>query len=229
MKALLLTAICCLVFAASFSQNVAGVDTRRLGSGMFLRSYFSTPFETKNKYSGIEGSPFVDDNWVLARLYIDSVQYFDSIKIRINAFENEVHYLDENDEEFQATSTFREILIIDKDSKSYGTVFRSGLYEDPNIYFQVLADGKKVQLLLKTKIEKWVTKAMFEESKTIFQQEKEIFFSVHNNLIKQNKSCTVLNEITGNDGDVLKFINDNMLKCNKEADMKRLAEFINSH
>lgn len=228
MKVFALSFMLSLVGAGMFSQNVAGVNPRQIGSGMFLRNYFTTPFESKEKYSGIEGSPYIDESWTLARLYVDSVQFFDSIKIRINAYENRVHFLDESNEEFQATGLFQRILIIDKDSKWFGVIFRSGLYEQPNIYFQVMTDGPKAQLLQKIKIEKWVTKAVFEESKTIFQPEKELFFATHNNLIKQNKDCAYLKELTAGNKVMLQFIKDNMLKCNKEADMKRIVQFINA-
>ena len=228
MRAIILTILVASCVLECFTQNVAGVNPRQIGSGMFLRNYFTTPFQGKEKYSGIEGSPFIDESWTMARLYVDSTQFFDSVKIRINAYENRIHFLDENNEEFQATGVFREILIFENSSKWYGTVFRSGFYEQPNTYFQVITDGPKAQLLQKIKIEKWVTKAIFEESKTIFQEEKEIFFAAHNNLIKQNKDCLTLDKLTGGDKDVLQFIKDNALKCNKEADMKRVVHFINA-
>ena len=85
-----------------------------------------------------------------------------------------------------------------------------------------------MQLLQKTKVEKWETKATFEESKTVFQQSKELFFAIHNNLFSQNKDCKALDELTRNDKDILQFIKNNELKCNKEADMKRIVNFINS-
>ena len=228
MKAFILTILLSVSLSICLSQTVAGVDTRRLGNGMFLRSYFTTPFQGKEKYSGIEGSPFIDEDWALARLYIDSIQFFDSVKIRINVFENRIHYLNDNNEEFQAINRFREVRVIDQSSKLFGAVFRSDFYEQPNIYFQVVAGGPKVQLLQKTKVEKWETKAAFEESKTVFQQSKELFFAIHNNLFNQNKDCKVLDELTRNVKDLLQFIKDNELKCNKEADMKRIVNFINS-
>ena len=228
MKVFAISFMLTLFGAETYAQNVAGVNPRQIASGMFLRSYFTTPFEAKERYSGIEGSPYIDENWTLARLYVDSIQFFDSVKIRINTYENCVHFLDEKNEEFQATGTFSRILIIDNDSKSFGVVFRSGLYEQPRTYFQVMEDGAKAQLLRRIKTEKWVTKAVFEESKTIFQQEAELFFAMHDNLIKQNKDCVALNDLTKGNEHVLQFIKANMLKCNKETDMKRIVHFINS-
>lgn len=228
MKALILIALLSICLAESYSQNLTSGNRRLPGDALFLRDYFTTPFQGKNKYGDIDGSPFVDDNWMLARLYIDSIQFFDSVKIRINLFENRIHYLNDDNEEFQAYNRFREIQVIDRSSKLFGAVFRSDFYEEPNIYFQVITDGPKVQLLQKTKVERWVTKAAFEESKTVFQQSKELFFAMHNNLFNQNKDCKALDELIMNNKDLLQFIKDNELKCNKEADMKRIVNFINS-
>jgi hypothetical protein len=229
MRAFIFAILFFICVSPALTQSLGpGLMTPPVGDALFLRDYFTTPFQGKAKYADVDGSPFVDDDWALARVYVDSVQFFDSIKIRINAFENRIHYLNDANEEFQAMNRFREIVITGRSSKLFGSVFRSGFLEQPQTYFQILADGPKAQLLQKIKVEKWSTKAAFEESKVIFQHEKELFFATKKSLVKQNKDCTDLKDLTADDKDVLQFIRDNALKCNKEADMKRVVYFINS-
>lgn len=225
MKTLLFCFFTVFILGAICAQT-GGPVTR--GSGLFLRNYFTTPFEVKSKYAGIEGSPFIDEEWMLARIYTDSLNYFDSVKIRINAFENTIHFLDEASTEYQATSLFYKIIFFDKASRLYGSEYRSGYYNEPHVYYQVLDNGPKACLLLRLKVDKFITKAMFEESKTVFQPAKEFVISMNNRISRYLKDCASVDEIAAPDKDISQFIKNNALKCNKEADLRRIVHYINS-
>lgn len=213
-------------YCSSYAQRIES-DSRGPSTRAFLRDYFTTPVK-QTESRGIEGSPFIFDEWLLANIRFLDDKTVDSIRIKLNASNNKVHYVDENGEELQAIGKFKEIKIIDNASTWNGTVFFSGFEKDKNSFFQMLMDGKKVMLLKKVKVIVWEAKAMFEEAKKEYQKENEFSFYVKHELIKQNKSCSQLTDAFKNESGLLDFILTNDLKCNKEADMRRIVEFVNS-
>lgn len=195
---------------------------------IYLRELFSQPFQSQ-KHAGINGSPFIYDNWLLASLKMTDDRVADSIYIRLNAFENKVHFKDENGEEMQAVSAIKEITITDNNLTWHGVIFRTGYKGGGNAFFQVLEDGKKMQLLKKIIVTKWETKALGEEDKKSFQLDEEIFFAGYDNLYKQNKKCTSLAEaFEKKQEEILHYVSANDIKCNKEEDMRKLVRFFNS-
>ncbi|MEP6700384.1 MAG: hypothetical protein ABJA85_03685, partial [Bacteroidota bacterium] len=174
-------------------QGGSGVMSNPGRPVIYLRELFSQPFQSQ-KHAGINGSPFIYDNWLLASLKMMDDRVADSIYIRLNAYENKVHFKDENGEEMQAVSAIKEITITDNNPTWHGVIFRTGYKGGGNAFFQVLEDGKKMQLLKKIIVTKWETKALGEEDKKSFQLDEEIFFAGYDNLYKQNKKCTSLAE-----------------------------------
>jgi hypothetical protein len=193
-----------------------------------LQDVFSTAVQPKGP-SGIEGSPFIMDDWLLANLTLFDGRIADSLYIRLNAFTNKIHFKDEKGEELEARIKIDEIKIIDENPAWHGLIFRTGYSGDMNSFFQVLADGKRIQLLKKIMIVKWETRALGEENRKSFQQEEELYYSANRDLFKGNKRCTYLAEVFETKQEkILDFISVNNIKCNKADDMKRLADFINS-
>jgi hypothetical protein len=202
-------------------------DRRGPSTRAFLRDYFTTPV-SRVATPAVDGSPFIFDEWLMARIrFMDDVMV-DSVYIKLNAYQGKVHYRDEAGDEFQAIGKIKEIKITDSLSPWKNTVFLSGFEKDKHSFFQIMLDGKKIMLLKKVKVNVWETKAMFEEAKKEFQKEDEFYFYVKYELIRQNKSCGQLEETFRNDAAILDFISANDLKCNKEADMRKVTEFINS-
>jgi hypothetical protein len=214
------------LFQNSYAQRIES-DGRPGSSRAFLRDYFTTPLKSAESQT-IQGSPFIFDDWLLANIRFMDDKTVDSIRIKINTYQNKIHYRDENGEELQAIGKFKEIKIVDNTSSWNGAVFFSGFEKEKNAFFQMMGDGKKIMLLKKVKVSVFETKAMFEESKKEFQQENEFYFYVKYELIRQNKSCSQLTDAFKNEAGLLDFILTNDLKCNKEADMKKIVEFINS-
>lgn len=212
------------IVAQSAGVSVSAPTNRPI----YLREIFSSPFEPKQR-AGIDGSPFLFDQWLLARIQLPDDRIADSIFIRLNAYSNKVHFKNENGEEMQASIPIKEITIIDNNPLWHNTVFRTGYTGDFKAFFQVLADGKKMQLLKKMVIIMWETKVLGGEDKKTFQPDQELFFSANGSLYKQNKKCSALTEIFGtNTEEILRFINTNDIKCNREDDMRKLVDYFNS-
>ncbi|MEO6610777.1 MAG: hypothetical protein ABIT05_01555 [Chitinophagaceae bacterium] len=195
---------------------------------IYLRDVFRQPFQTQ-KHAGITGSPFIFDNWMLASIMMADDRVADSVYIRLNAYENKVHFKDENGEEMQAIIAIKQITITDNNPTWHGVVFRSGYKGGGNAFFQVLQDGKNMQLVKKWMVNKWETKALGEEEKRSFQLEDEIYFAGYGNVYRQNKKCSMLSEaFEKKQEEILRFAATNDIKCNKEEDMRKLVRYFNS-
>jgi len=195
---------------------------------IYLRDVFSQPFQSQ-KHAGITGSPFIFDTWLLASVKMGDDRVDDSVYIRINAYENKLHFKDENGEEMQSSVAIKEITITDKNPTWHGAVFRSGYKGGGNAFFQVLEDGKNMQLLKKWMVNKWETKALGEEDKKSFQLEDEIYFGGYGNVYKQNKKCSMLAEaFEKKQEEILRYAATNDIRCNKEEDMRKLVRYFNS-
>jgi hypothetical protein len=102
----------------------------------------------------ITGSPFINDNWVLARVTLSSGKQIGPVSVKLNIESNELYYLDTAGKEMVAQNgSVRKVDCIDyyaKDSTRY--VFKSGYpaidKQDENFYYQVFTEGK-IELLAK--------------------------------------------------------------------------------
>ncbi|MEO7922377.1 MAG: hypothetical protein ABIR30_01770 [Chitinophagaceae bacterium] len=232
-KRLLFTAM--IFFSAALLAQSVGVTggggtpvSNSSGPPIYLQELFRQPLQSQ-KHAGINGSPFVYDKWLLASLKLYDDRIADSVYIRINGYENKVHFKDENGEEMQVAVTIKEIIITDENPSWHGVVFRSGYNGGGNAFFQVLEDGKKMQLVKKLWVTKWETKALGEENKKSFQLEQEVYFAGNGELVKQNKKCSTLSEaFEKKQQEILNFAATNNIRCNKEEDMRKMVVYFNS-
>lgn len=225
MRALfLLLVFSCFMNESRAQGGVAGPLNGRL---VYLKDIFPTAVQPKSR-AGFQGSPFVTDQWLLARLIMPDSIIADSVYIKLNALDKKLHFKDEKGEEMQATIRVNRITIIDENPAWHNTEFRTGLDKDPNAFFQILADGK-VQLLKKMSVVMWETKVLGEEDKRSLQLETELYFASGNTLYKPNKKCAALTELFADKKEALmQFISAGELSCNKEGDMRKIVERYNA-
>ena len=99
------------------------------------------------------------------------------------------------------------------------------------MFFQVLADGNKAELLKKMNViirELKVFNAPVQKSFEL-QERLYIYSSITGTLYQENKNCSSLMSAFGNDSKVTSFISSNDSKCNKEKDLSKLVEYYNSY
>jgi hypothetical protein len=224
------TFVCFLlvVLQHAFAQNYSNVTVPyNPPPPVYLRDVFTTPVEPK-KYADIQGTPFLDNNWMLARLKISQYKIVDSIQVKLNLYERKLHFKNEKGEELQAAINFEQIDIIDGSSKWRNSVFLPGMANDKEAFFQVVTDGSKIKLVKKLTVNKWEIKALNAETQKKFELEEKLFLFANGELFKTNKNCSSLAQAFGNNQDVLKFTSTNDLKCNKEEDLKKLVNYFNS-
>lgn len=179
--------------------------------------------------AGIAGSPFLNDDWVMASIQLADDRVFDSIYIKLNVYDDKVHYLDDKGEELEVAIRVKQVTITDSNSSWLGAIFRTGYAGAENTFFQVLEDGKRIQLVKKIKATVWLAKAVGEEDKKTFQVVPELFFSINNEVFRQSKTCHVVAEVVEKyEAEVRQFVSANEIKCNREGDMRRLVVYYNS-
>jgi hypothetical protein len=196
---------------------------------MYLRDVFTTPL-TPRQYSDVKGSPFLFDDFLIASIQLPDDRIVDSVKLRLNAYENKIHFIDDRGEEMQAAIAVKTIVITDnKNSAWQGVVFRSGFAGAGNSFYQVIADGTKMQLLKKLTVNMDVSRALGEQNSKTFETEEELCFAINGALFIGNKKCSLVTDGFAEYKEKLQqFISENNIKCNKQEDMKKLVKYCNS-
>jgi hypothetical protein len=236
MKAkLLLPAFLLCLYAVSLpAQNsIISGDAVVLSSSFFLdylRDEKSADMVKPDVYAGIEGSPYLFEDWAYARIKLVDNRNFDSVLLKINLFENKIHFKDNNGRERMIAIQVKEVEIKDESSKWNHTLFVSGYGEDKNVFYQVLADGKKIGYLKPISIVKREYKVFNAPNQKKFElQEGKLSLFAHGVMYEESKNCSSLMAAFGNDSKVNSFVSANDIKCNKEKDLKKLVDYYNSY
>jgi hypothetical protein len=211
-----------------------GVPDNFLTSGNFLLDYLkdekSADLVKFDMYAGIEESPFLTDKWAYARIKLFDDRVFDSILIKLNLFENKVHFKDKDEKERVVAVKVKEIEIRDQSSDFNKIVFVSGYGKDPNIFYQVISDGKKLGYIKEMKIiitEHKVFNAPVQKKFEI--QQGRLCLYAKGVLYEESKNCSSLLSAFGSDSKIISFISSNDIKCKKEKDLKKLVDYYNSY
>ena len=213
----------CSVLAQNPPPNVAITSYSPLPP-TFLREVFSTHVDPK-PYKGIEGSPFLNDKWALAKIKVAGrAETYDSIPIRLNIYTNTIHFVNADGEEMQMAIKVEAVKIIDSSSVWNNTVFLSNFDQGPGFY-QVLEDGGKLKLLKKLWMFIWESQPLNSEKIRKFEIQGDLFLSSGTVLYKSSKVCSAIREAFGQNDKLLDYISQNGLRCNKEEDMRQIVKF----
>jgi hypothetical protein len=180
-------------------------------------------------YSGVEGSPYLSNDWAYARIKLVDSRVYDSVLIKLNLYENKIHFKDENGSERMLSVQMREIEIKDQSSKWNNTVFVSGYGEDKNVFYQALTDGKKAGLLKKMNVIITESKVFNGPNQKKFDLQDKYYVYSKGTLYEESKNCSSLMSAFGNDRKVSEFVSANDIKCNKEKDLLKLVDYYNSY
>ena len=197
---------------------------------MFLKDLFRDG-QAPKLYSDINGSPFLFDNFLLARIRFFDDRYADSVLVKLNIYDNKVIFVSENMEEMQVSIPVKQIEIIDSRNPSwFGNIYRSNLMMGGSSFFQVIADGPKAQLLKKVMVKVWETRSLGDQQKKNFQYEDELYIATDNTVFEAGKKCgAFINAMAEKFHEpVQQFVTTNNIRCNKDDEMKKLVDYCNS-
>src|SRR5262249_11718902 len=65
-----------------------------------------------NPAPDVAGSPFLTDAWRLGSIVVNTNRRFDSVKVRLNIFSQEVHFMDRNNNEMALAKGYIKGLIL---------------------------------------------------------------------------------------------------------------------
>lgn len=213
-----------IVFTFCFYSALAQSPGTRPPPPTFLREVFTTHVDPKPT-RGIEGTPFLDDNWLLARIKVPGrAQTYDSISIKLNIYTNSIHFVNTEGEEMQMAIKVEAVKIIDPGSAWNNTVFLSNFDQEPG-FFQVLEDGGKLKLLKKLWVFIWETQPLNSEKIRRFEINGDLFLSSGTKLYKSGKLCSAIRDAFDQNDKLLDYISQNNLRCNKEEDMRKMVKF----
>jgi hypothetical protein len=222
-----LLGILSIAIGSTAQYNVAAAGAAR--SPTTLRNVLQDMIIKPRQHAGINGSPFLNDNWLVANVEFSDGRSADSVLVKLNAYENKLHFVDDNGEELQATLRIKQVTIIDQNPSWKGRMYRSGFDGSGDAFFQVLQDGAGMQLLRKTMLKVWKSRAMGEEDKQSFEYEEELYLAKGKSIYKPGKKCEMPDEAWGDKKEkVLQYISSNEIRCSKTDDLKKLVEFVNS-
>lgn len=215
------------LLSSAVSRAQGGANS---GPTNFIQSAMFSPVAPK-PHPDINGSPFLLEDWLLAKLQMPDNSVADSVYIKLNLYDKRLQFKNEKGEELESTVRIKEIRIIDINPKWKNAIFRTGYGEDPNSFFQVVTDGSKMQVLKKLKMNVTESTMIGEGRKRNFQYADEMFFAISGVLYKSDKKCSSLQsgDVFGPDKDKMqKYISDNGIRCNQADDMKKLVAYYNS-
>jgi len=192
------------------------------------------PF-TASARVGVEGTAMLSDEWKEGMVIFEKGYSINKIELQFNLFENELYFKKDN-VIYTFADAVREFSIPFNDEGQIRMLkFRNGYTPQHkrtlNSFYQVLADGKKVQLL------KYVSKIVRERYeysapvKKFYEKKEELF--IQDNLtgeltaIKKDKQ-SVIKALPSYSSSINKLTKENDLDLNAEAGLIRLIELLNN-
>jgi hypothetical protein len=180
MKANISLIILLLSYANAFSQGnlpaAAGASNNIIGNTAFVEVYDNTgkPLTSTNKE--VLGSPFLNETWGKGEVRLKNGFLLKNAELQFDLYDNELHFKKDNIA-YKFVDSLKEFAMEFKDGEEMQSVFfRSGYPPIEKKYtpsfYQVLADGKKVQLL------KYVSKEIREKYNYMAPLSKEYQLSV---------------------------------------------------
>lgn len=234
MKKLLIN--CCLacILSNTYSQKVIDVDKEANSATVFNYMYTvaGTPFVNAKFSRVVEGSPFFDEQMMKGAIILSEGKEYRNIMVRINLLESQVNYIGEKKIELVASTPIREVVLWDtinnKDYRFVSSAYIEAVEKPEKGFYELLQAGK-------AELYKLHKKQLLESkpygSATVEQRiQTEITFFVLKD--KQWKRVKKLKDLTAllNDkaNDISKFINDNKINGDNQANFESLIGHYNS-
>ena len=188
-------------------------------------------------YADVGGSPFLFDDWRLANIYDDHLKKFAVVKVRLNTYSNQIHFLDSKGQE----------LIADKDSiKRIEVLKKSGDNEVEFVFEKGFSAGKSLLALdefvevLNTgsvQLLKQVKNKIIEKDSLLGTAKIIKFSSLATYFLNTKTSCERLKRLDqpeifallSNKDIIAEFEKNNKQKLRKEKDVIEFLNYYNSY
>jgi hypothetical protein len=185
----------------------------------------------------VTGSPFINDDWVSAKITLSKGKEIGPLSIKMNLESNELYYLDSSKMELVADkSVARKVDCMDYSSKDgIKYVFKNGYpaidKQDENFYYQVYTEGK-IELLAKRfkYIRSEKNDLTGEMSKTFIDGSVVLYVYAYGLMQVFHPTKELVNSLFEEDKDqsTRTFIDTNKINFKKIPDLIKLFKYYNS-
>ena len=187
------------------------------------------------EYKNLKGSPYVNEVFILGKIYNDDEVILSNIKLRYNAYSNEIEINNSssgNKDEYGALNKDPNVYI-----KINQNVYVFVPFENSNSngsYFEILSEGKSFDLYKKTTV-KFISptfaKTSYENNKPAEFKHKHVYFLVNKNgdfFELPSKKNKLIKFLSKDHEHVKEFAKKSRLNPNDEKDLIRLVSFYNT-
>lgn len=190
------------------------------------------------KYDRVEGSPFLNDgNWSAGTVITQTDKYLTNLKLRYNAFEDELQYLNKNVPFYYANQDVKsfEFSIADPLGNTERFLFKNGFEFEDDIkkvdYLRVHYNGKSVKALERIQARKQkVTPASYGESDyDQFVLTNKTYIWVNGKMSEVGfKKAKVIKAFPSLKSKLQSYFKENIVDFSSSKDISDLFEFIDS-
>ena len=179
---------------------------------------------------GVTGSQYLSEEWTKGRIILNNGNSIDSIDLRLNAYKNEMHYLDKGVEYLIGTpQNIKEITIDNRKFVYYPYVDGSTIQHG---YFEVLVEGKTELLVLHYIIKKpsnYNQALDYGEKNDRLILSEKYFIKKGNTVIEHDKKGKNLTALAGDKGDQIKSkIKEDNLSLKTKEDLIKIVKYANT-
>jgi hypothetical protein len=100
-----------LGFYTTYSQQVIDVNNTNYNALNMLQVVGGNPVTNAKYVSLVEGSPYLQEEWIKGKLVTEQGYVFQDVFLRLNLIENTIHYKDPKGNEMIATMPIREVIL----------------------------------------------------------------------------------------------------------------------
>jgi hypothetical protein len=136
-----------VLFLASHAQKNIDVTSDNVNalSTSFFNVVSGEPFVSAKFTKLVDGTPYFRNDWLKGNVTLGEGQQFAGVYIKLDLYNNEVHYRNENGGELIATSPIQKVILFDTAAQQVFS-FVNGSFIESNSplsgWYQLLVDGK---------------------------------------------------------------------------------------
>jgi hypothetical protein len=178
----------------------------------------------------VEGTPFFKDEWMKGNVVVNGGTQYSGIFLKLDLFDNEVHFQDQKGNEMIATTRIQKIILLDTAMQQLYN-FVNGEFIQANVrikgWYQLLTEGKATLL-------KKFSKQLHElrpygsatVEQTIFTSPR--YYILHDGTFTEIKKIKEMADIlTDKKDEVAQYIKTNNLSGKTDGDFEKLVNYYN--
>jgi hypothetical protein len=188
-----------------------------------------------NPAPDVGGTPFLANDWKYGTLVLNTSRRYDSVRIRLNLFSQQVHFLNSSNLEVALDKGYvKEIIFPDgKGGVPGGMHFQNGFptmdEQDAGNFYQVLVQGKIWLLLSIRKIIAQDKDAMSDEVRREYKTYEDYYAYDSKTMQRIRKDKTFVENLLADRKDKVEaFIAENKFKLRSIDEIRRVIEYYNT-